>query len=85
MLDATLAADAQTVADGIKAAHLETSHITYNDENVPAYTISLAYYTARHKYLVVREFPTGKGFADMVFLPRPQYMGQIPALVIELK
>ena len=85
LLEATLVADAQTVAEGIKAAHLETSHITYNDENALAYTISLAYYTARNKYMVVREFPAGKGFADMVFLPRPQYMGQIPALVLELK
>lgn len=31
-----------------------------------------------------REFPTGKGFADMVFLPRKKFPDR-PALVVELK
>ncbi len=84
LLEATLQADAETVAKGIEAAHLETSHLQYNDENALAYTISLAYYTARQKYLMVREFPTGKGFADMVFIPRPTY-ADTPALIVELK
>ena len=84
LLDATLACDTDAVARGIEAAHLETSHLQYNDENALSYTISLAYYTARQKYLLVREFPTGKGFADIVFLPRPHY-ASLPALIIELK
>ena len=29
--------------------------------------------------------PTGKGFADVVYLPLPEYLSDIPALVIELK
>lgn len=85
LLQATLSQNTETVAKGIEAAHIETSHLQYNDENALSYTISLAYYTARQKYLVIREFPTGKGFADLVFLPRPQYMGKIPALIVELK
>jgi aminoglycoside N3'-acetyltransferase len=32
----------------------------------------------------VRELPTGKGFADIVFLPRKNHLDK-PALVVELK
>ena len=63
---------------------METSHIQYNDENALSYTISLAFYSARQKYKVFRELPTGKGFADLVFLPRIIYP-DLPALVVELK
>ena len=84
LLQATLNQDAEKVAQGIEDAHFETSHLTYNDENALSYTLSLAYYTARQKFVVMREFPTGKGFADLVFLPRPKY-ATLPALVIELK
>ena len=83
LLQATWDMDAARVAEGIEVAHLETSHLQYNDENALSYTLSLAYYTARQKYAVVREFPTGKGFADLVFLPRRQY--DVPAMIVELK
>ena len=84
LLQATLNNDAEAVAKGIEEAHLETSHLQYNDENALSYTLSLAYYTARQKYTMVREFPTGKGFADIVFLPRTKYR-ELPALILELK
>ena len=35
-------------------------------------------------YVIYREFPAGKGFADMVFLPKHKFPDK-PALVIELK
>ena len=63
---------------------METSHLTYNDENALAYTVSLAYYAARQKYTLIRELPTGQGFADLVFLPKPKY-ADLPALLVELK
>lgn len=72
------------VAEGIAQAHFETSHLQYHDENALSYTISLALYAARNFYTVYREFPTGKGFADMVFLPRKKFPDK-PALVVELK
>ncbi len=72
------------VAKGIEQAHFETSHIQYNDENALSYTISLALYAARNFYTVFRELPTGKGFADMVFIPRKKFPDK-PALVVELK
>ena len=33
----------------------------------------------------VRELPTGLGFADFVFIPKPEYKNTYPALVVELK
>lgn len=33
----------------------------------------------------IREFPTGRGFADFVFIPKPEYGLSYPAMVIELK
>ena len=84
LLAATLAKDSAAVAQGIENAHLETSHLQYNDENALSYTVSLAYYTARQKYFVTREFPTGKGFADIVMWPRVNHK-ELPALILELK
>ena len=74
----------EQVALGIQQAHFETSHIQYNDENALSYTVSLALYAARNFYTIHREFAGGKGFADMVFLPRKKFPDK-PALVIELK
>ena len=72
------------VAEAIRQAHFETSHIQYNDENALSYTISLALYAARNFYTVYREFASGKGFADLVFLPRKNFPEK-PALLVELK
>ena len=72
------------VAEGIRQAHFKTSHIQYNDENALSYTVSLALYAARNFYTVHREFPGGKGFADLVFIPRKKF-SEKPALVVELK
>ena len=74
----------QQVAEGIQLAHFETSHIQYNDENALSYTISLALYAARNFYTIHREFPGGKGFADLVFVPRKKFPDK-PAIVVELK
>ena len=72
------------VALGMEQAHFETAHIQYNDENALSYTISLALYAARNFYTIHRELSGGKGFADLVFLPRKRFRDK-PALVVELK
>ena len=72
------------VAQGIKEAHFETSHLQYNDENALSYTISLALYAARNFYTMHRELAGGKGFADIVFIPRKKFPDK-PAMVVELK
>ncbi len=84
LLEDTLRGDAARVAEGLDRAHTEVASIlTYNDENALGSAIGLAYYSARKDYRLIREFPSGKGFADVVFLPLP-YTGR-PALVVELK
>ena len=84
LLKAAWKQDADRVAQGIEKAHLETSHLQYNDENALSYTISLAFYAARQYYTVIRELPTGEGFADVAFIPRRKYADK-PAMVVELK
>lgn len=44
----------------------------------------IAYYSAKRFYDVIREFPSGKGYADLVFLPRPRH-AEKSAIIIELK
>ena len=84
LLEDTLCCNAESVAEGLDRAHTEVASIlTYNDENSLACAIGLAYYSARKDYRLIRELPTGHGFADVVFLPLP-ITGK-PALVIELK
>lgn len=84
LLEDTLHCDAESVAKGLDQAHTEVASIlTYNDENSLGCAISLAYYSARKDYRLIRELPTGRGFADIVFLPL-SFTGK-PALVIELK
>ncbi len=84
LLADTLGGDAEKVARSLDNAHMEIASIlTYNDENSLAAAIGLAYYSARKDYKLIRELPTGRGFADVVFLPLPS-AGK-PALVVELK
>lgn len=84
LLEATLNGDTDTVAELIESSHSEnTSILKYNDENSLACAISLAYYTVQNKYIMHRELPTGKGFADIVFIPRKNV--DSPAIVVELK
>ena len=84
LLAATIRAEEETVARMIENAHQEnTSILAYNDENSLACVIALAYYSAKKNYVVYRELARGKGFADMVFVPRKTT--QTPAIVVELK
>ncbi len=76
--------DAEAVAKGIDQAHDEISILQYNDENSLSCVIGLAFYSAKDYYTIVREMPSGKGFADIFLIPRPKHMDK-PAVVIELK
>ena len=76
--------DADAVAKGVEEAHNEFSILQYNDENSLSCTIQLSFYFAREYYTIVRELPTGKGFADICLIPRKRYADK-PAVVIELK
>ena len=84
LLAATLSGNEQAVAQGISLAHDEhTSILAYNDENSLACVLSIAYIWAKNEYVIHREYATGKGYADLVMIPRRNVSK--PALVIELK
>ncbi len=84
LLEDTINGNAQNVADALDMAHTEVaSMLAYNDENSLACAIGLAYYSARKDYVLIREFPSGKGFADIVFLPLPHTSK--PVIIVELK
>lgn len=84
LLRFTLDGNEEAVAMGIDAAHDEnTSILSYNDENSLACVLSIAYYYANNGYIIHRELATGKGFADLVLIPRKNV--DSPAIVVELK
>ena len=84
LLKATLACDGEKVAELIEQSHQDnTSILKYNDENSLSCVLSLAYYSARKSYIIERELPAGKGFADLVFKPRSNNSN--PAMIVELK
>lgn len=87
LLDATLDLDSEMVAKHIDRIHMEyTSVIQYNNENSLSSVLAIAYLSAMNYYFKpIRELPTGRGFADFVFIPKPEYRGDYPALVVELK
>ena len=87
LLEDTLNMDGKAVAKGIEEIHSEyTSAIQYNNENSLSSVLSIAYLSAIQYYFKpVREFPAGRGFADFVFIPKPEYIAYYPALVVELK
>ena len=62
------------------------SAIKYHDENSLSSVLTIAYLsTMQYYFKPVREFPTGKGLADFVYIPKPEYQAEHPALVAELK
>jgi len=75
------------VAQGIEKIHDRfIPAIQYNNENSLSSVLTLAFLSAMQYYMKpIREFPTGKGFADFVYLPKPEYLGGMPALLVELK
>ncbi len=73
------------VAKIFDEAHQDhTSILTYNNENSLANVIAISLFlSTTNTYNVVRELPTGKGFADLVYLPQKGV--DKPALLMELK
>ena len=83
-MESTIAGNEEAVARAIDRAHDEhTSILAYNDENSLACVLTIAYIWARNEYIVHREYATGKGYADLVMIPRRHV--RKPALIIELK
>ena len=85
-LKATWDFDCEAVSEAIEEIHSGyASIIAYNGENSLSSVLGIAYLSAMQYYFKpIRELPAGRGFADLVFLPRREYP-EIPALIIELK
>ena len=77
--------NSDAVAKVFDEAHQDhTSILTYNDENSLSCVISLSLVlSTTDTYNVIRELPTGKGYANLVYLPKSGV--NKPALLIELK
>lgn len=86
-MDATLNMESEAVASQMEKIHEEyVSLIQYNNENSLSSVLTIAYLSAMQYYFKpIRELPTGRGFADFVFVPKPDYINDYPALIVELK
>lgn len=82
LLKATWTGDEETVSELIEAAHNRAGNRDYNSEAALSYAVRLAYYRAQDYYTILPELDTGKGYADLVFIPK---RSDIPALLVELK
>ena len=84
LLRSTLDRNEEKVAALIEQAHQDNASVLkYHDENSLSCVVSLAYYSARKYYIIHRETPAGKGFADLIFEPRKNT--DMPAFIVELK
>lgn len=82
LLEATWACDAEEVAKLVEAAHDKASNRTYSSEAALSYAVQLAYYRAQDYYTTIPELDTGKGYADLAYIPKKP---SVPTLLIELK
>ena len=84
LLDATLKEDADTVAEIMEEIRSENyAPQFYNNEQALRAIIKYAYICTEGSFAKIEEMPSGKGIADVVYIPKP--MSNYPALVIELK
>lgn len=84
LLEDTIAGNTEAVAKAIEEIRgMQYAPTFYNDEQALRYVVKFAYIAAIDQYLKVEELPSGKGIADVVYLPKPK--SALPALVIELK
>ena len=80
----TIHGEAAKVAEQIRRVHMETTNpLNANREDSLRAVIQVAYFAYKDYYLKLEELPTGRGYADIVYLPRRG--ADVPALVVELK
>jgi hypothetical protein len=84
LLNATWEGNDAKVAELVEKAHDKAGNKTYNDEAALSYGIQLAYYAAQGYYTDIQELDTGKGYADLAYIPSPHF-SEKPVLLIELK
>ena len=80
----TFEGDGEYVADAVERAHSSAAGPRYyNDERALRAALKLAYIWSIDDYLRVDELPGGRGWADIVFIPKPAR--PLPPMVVELK
>lgn len=84
LVEATWARNEAKVAEMLERAHNRTDNKTYNNEAALSYSVQYAYYAAQKYYTIIPELDTGKGYADITFIPTPKHPEK-PALLVELK
>jgi RecB family endonuclease NucS len=83
LLEDTFKGNAEAVANALDISHIHvTSNRSYNNEDALQSAIYLAFIYALNEYTAVKEMTTGKGFADVVYIPIKK---ENPAMIIELK
>ena len=84
LIEHTIDEDAEEVANAIEKVHSQaTSPTFYNNEQALRSTIRFAYIAAVDDYVEIQELPSGKGYADIVYIPKKT--SDKPAMIIELK
>ena len=83
LLQDTISGNEEAVAKAIdEVRQMNYAPTYYNDEQALRYVIKFAYIVCVDNYMKIEELPSGKGVADVVFIPRK---ATDPTLVIELK
>jgi hypothetical protein len=73
-----------TVAETIEIAHSEgCAPLFYNDEQALRSVIRFAYISSVDEFIRIEELPTGRGYADVVYLPKKG--SAMPIMLVELK
>jgi hypothetical protein len=84
LLQATLRMDEEAVAEAIGEAHSAgTAPLFYNDEQALRSVIRFAYISSVDAFLRIEELPSGRGYADVVYLPKK--VSAMPIMLVELK
>ena len=84
LLEETLNMDEEAVAAAIEEAHsMGTAPTFYNNEQALRSVIRFAYISCVDEFLRIDELPSGRGYADVVFIPKK--VSSMPLILIELK
>jgi hypothetical protein len=84
LLEATLDMDGDAVAEVIEKAHSEVRPSQYyNNEQSLRSVIRFAYISCIDRFIQIQELPSGRGFADVVYIPKKD--SGLPIMLIELK
>ena len=84
LLEATLSKNETLVAELVESLHNHQAGLDfYNNEQALRSVLKLGYISAIDRYVTIQELPSGKGYADIVLIPR--HNSNTPVVLIELK